>query len=573
MRRLFTLLMLLALLISPIAAQSSRTPSELTDLASILPDDTQLLLAGRADQGYLETLKGLWPRLKDEVLGYSYFPDYEDVFESGTLGEILGDTTAWRGNTIGIAALNARATHRVMRDFADGFIDGGIIIIISVADRAAAETWLVEELDSPLESRVQGKYTVYTIPNQEFTPAALLSDTHLLITTIDDSTTNFIANDFTPLSSSETFNSTIAQLPLNESGYDVFGYLNAGAILNDLNAEEFITREMTPYRQFRFALANFLGSMAFGGVYSEGQHLILDGTWHYDDASALTELGIDPAKWVTNPIDPTFFITAAQDTQFFLQSTDLQGSYHLFLDTLTILGDMAANSPEIDRMFGIPTTEGANIGGLLRGTLTMGFAGLTGLNLENDVLSLLDDTDFALIASVVEREESPLGFDANLALIARHTGGAETWLPTLAEAAGLYGYPNLAPQPVGSGEALDFGPLIDPMLTSAFGQAAAQDPSLDPMLGVNEVLAAFGTRNAVEHALNTPTDLSTVRIAFPPAFALFLPEPQIIGYINGEALKSVPGWSPTIAHATFSTVASETGMTGRMTITLAAPER
>jgi hypothetical protein len=573
MRHLLLLLTLITLLIAPTAAQSSRNSDSLTDLADLIPADTTFFFAGRADAGYLETLEGLWPRLNEQLFGRNNYPSYADVFGSGTLGQILNDTAPWRGDAIALATLDHKTFAATMRNFDRGFEAGGLVLAFEVADRAAAETWLTEELDSAVAESVGRIYTVYTIPDQGMTPIVLLSDAHMIITTNTNLSNALTTGDFAALSRADSFTGATNNLALINSGYDILGYLNVGGLIHEANVLEFVTREITPYRQFRFALADFVGSMAFGGVYSEGQHLILDGAWHYGNPAGLTEFGVNPTDWITNPIDPTFFITTPQETQFFLQSTDLDGTYDLLMDSLSAFGQVAANSPELARSFGLSSANGMNIGGLIRGSITMGFAGLTGLNLENDVLALVDDTDFALTLTIVEDEDSSLGFNADAALIARHTGGADSWLPALSEAAALYGYPNITPQPVGSGKALNFGSMIDPMIVSALGQAAAEDPTFDPMLGVNERIAALGTRNAVEYALNAPTDLSTVRIAMPTAFSLFLPEPQIIGYIRGDALTSAPGWSPLIDSATFSVVASETGIIGRATITLTQPER
>lgn len=572
MYRLSTLLILLALLIAPAAAQSPReaAPSNpLTDLAALVPANTTFFFAGRADAGYLETLKGLWPRLNDEVFGLSSFPTYEQVFETGTLGNILNDTIGWRGDVIALAAIDPATFKATLDDINDGFVSGGLVLIFTVKDRAAAKAWLESELDLTSPERTIGAYDLYTFPAQDLTPAALLSDDHLLITTMTEQTSGILTNDFSPLNRADRFIQATSALPLAATGYDFIAYINIENGLRELNAREFITREITPYRTFRFALADFVGSVAIGGVLSEGRHLILDGAWQYGDPAALADYGIDTSRWITQPIDPTFFIHAPENTQFFLQSTDLAGTYNLGLDLLSALGDIASTSPDLARALDLPSDMAdRNLGALLRGTLTMGFAGLTGLNLNNDVLARLEDTDFALTFTLSEDATSPIDFTVDAALIARHTGDAQTWLDAVTQALALYGYPSITPQPVGSGQAIDFSPAIDPILLSTFGASISDNPAFDILLGVNESVAALGTRPSVEQALNAPTDLSAIRIGFPSGYSLFLPEPHIIGYINGQALTSFPDWYPSIDSATFSVVASETGLLGRATISL-----
>lgn len=566
MRRILALLTLLAVLIAPAAAQSDRaTPSALTDL---IPADAVFYLTGRADAGYLETLKGLWPRLQEEVFnGSSRFPSYEEVFEDGTLREILNDTVTWRGDHIAIAALDAKTLVAMADDFEAGFEAGGLVLAFEVKDRAAAETWLAEELDLSIISTPSTRYAVYSIPAQGITPVVMLSDDHMLITAASTFSAQLLTGDFASLSRAEHFTSPTNDLPFGAAGYDVLGYLDAGAMVREVNAQEFITREMTPYRQFRFALADFSGQMAFGGVYQNGQDFILDGAWRFGNPDALVDYGFSPTQWVTEPIDPLLMAYLPPDTQFSLQSTDLQGTYQVILDGLSALNNIAASSPELAQAFGVYGAE-QNIAGLLRGSITMAFAGLTGLNLENDVLSLLDDTDYAFGASYTEDNGIDFTFDA--ALIARHTGGAEVWLPALSEAAALYGYPEIVPQMLDgdAGQIVDFGPILDPFLEAQMGSAVANNPSFDPVVGVNSVIAAAGTRNAVKHALTFPTDLSIVRIALPRAVSLYLPNAQAVMFINGEALQTAMSNSPQFEAITLSAVGGQDHMLGRLTLSL-----
>jgi len=565
MRRILALLTLLAVLIAPAAAQSDRaTPSALTDL---IPADAVFYLTGRADAGYLETLKGLWPRLQEEVFnGSSRFPSYEEVFESVVLGAILTDTAAWRGDHIAIAALDAKTLVAMADDFEAGFEAGGLVLAFEVRDRAAAETWLAEELDLSIISTPSTRYAVYSIPAQGITPVVMLSDDHMLITAASTFSTQLLTGDFASLSRAEHFTSPTNDLPFGAAGYDVLGYLDAGAMVREVNAREFITREMTPYREFRFALADFAGQIAFGGVYQNGQDLIIDGSWRYDDSDALLDYGLSPTQWVTQPIDPVLMAYLPSDTQFFLQSTDLAGAYQVVLDGLSALGQMAAASPEVAREFGLSGMEGSDISSLLRGSLTMGFAGLTGLNLENDVLALVNDTDYALAFSFSQNDGSYETFDS--ALIARQTGGAEAWMPALTEAAALYGYPDIVPQSLENGQLIDFGPIIDPFLENMMGSEAAQDPSFDPVVGVNSLIAAVGTRKPVEYALNFPTDLSNVRIGLPRAVTLYLPNAQAVGVINGEAIQVAMTDAPQFESATFSAIGATDHLLGRLTFSL-----
>jgi hypothetical protein len=189
---------------------------------------------------------------------------------------------------------------------------------------------------------------------------------------------------------------------------------------------------------------------------------------------------------------------------------------------------------------------------LVRGGLTTFVAAATGLNLRNDVLTTLDDTEFALTLGGQATEGDLV---ANASIVANHTGGAEAWLDAVAEALTLYSIPT-APQDVDGGRIVDFAPILS--LTQDWPDNL---PYLQ--LGANGTVAALGTPASVAHAL------AANPVPEPARFApLLLPDAQIIATIDGASVQAQNGQGVlNFDSATASVIATPTGLLVRLTIT------
>lgn len=561
MHRLIALLMLVGVLVAPAAAQSDRSTANLTDLARLVPAEAVGFFALRTDPAYVAQIGEIWEQ--HNVLVGQPQGSFEEVLEDSTVGDLLNETASWRGDSAIVAFLTSESvTRNVFNNRTnDEARENEAMMGIGITDRAGAEAWLAD-IDAELAPDRSGAFTAYR--GVEGSDSLFLLGDDVLLYALEGTRTVelLLSGDYARLSDSEAFTGALADLP-SGTAYDFIVYGDAGTVLRDANAREFITREMTPYREFRARLADFLGHVAVGGVYTNGQDLTLDIGWAYGDATALTSFGIDPARWVAPPVDTSLYANIAPGTTLVLHATDLAGTYDLLFDTLVAGYELVKSSPELVQRTGI-NPEDPNPVPLVRGAMTVAFAGFTGLNLSADVLSRLDDTDFALTLNARD-VGGTLAVEAGL--LARHTGGAGEWLTALSEAAVLYGYP-IFPQEADGGQTFDFSMIIDPAIAIEFGEDIAQKPAYDILLGTNDSVVALGTRDMVEYALRAPDDGQP-----PVGQDLYLPGAQVVGHVDGASLYAAPdsGLAAPFESATFSVVAQPTGMTARLTFSF-APE-
>lgn len=560
MRRLIALLMLVGVLVAPAAAQGDRQAANLTDLARLVPAEAIGFIALRTDAAYVAQIGEIWEQ--HNVLVGQPQGSFEEVLEGTPVADLLAETASWRGDSAIIAFLTTESvTRNVFNNRTnDETRENEAMMGIGITDRAGAEAWLTGDIGAELAPDRSGAFTAYR--GVEGSDSLFLLGDDVLLYALEGTRTVdlLLSGDYARLSDSEAFTGALAGLP-SGTAYDFVIYGDAGTVLRDANAREFITREMTPYREFRARLADFLGHVAVGGVYTNGQDLTLDIGWAYGDPAALNGFGIDPARWVAPPVDTSLYAHIAPGTTLVLHATDLAGTYNLLFDTLVAGYELVKSSPDLVQRTGI-NPEDPNPVPLVRGGLTVGFAGFTGLNLSADVLSRLDDTDFALTLNARD-VGGTLAVEAGL--LARHTGGADAWVDALSEAAVLYGYP-IFPQEADGGQTFDFSMVIDPAIATRFGEDIAQKPAYDILLGAGDSVVALGTRDMVEYALRAPDgDQPLV------AQDLYLPGAQVVGHVDGASLYAAPdsGLAAPFESATFSVVAQPTSMTARLTFSFA----
>jgi hypothetical protein len=544
MRRRFfglfaALIALLAIAVPANAQRSTPSDTTLARFASLAPVDSVVYVAARTDDAYLTALEAVWPRLS-AITGSSL--TFQDFLDSSVLGDILTDTAPWRGSTIAFSATAQTFTNN------NGlFGNEGFVLMIEVADRAAAEAWLASTIDSAAPTIV-GNYARYAAEGDE--TVALLDDNVFILTSEDAHGTALPTGDFADLLDSAPFQAAVANVPAGEA--DLMAYIDLSTLLADANAREFTTRETTPYREFRAALAQFVGQAAVAGVLTPSSDAVLDIAWQYGDPAALEAFGIDPDQWITPALSDAFTAFIDPDAQLVLRASDLAGSYDLLFDSANALYQLALSSPELYDMFNLQDLGGLNPVGLVRGGLTTFVAAATGLNLRNDVLTTLDDTEFALTLGGQATEGDLV---ANASIVANHTGGAEAWLDAVAEALTLYSIPT-APQDVDGGRIVDFAPILS--LTQDWPDNL---PYLQ--LGANGTVAALGTPASVAHAL------AANPVPEPARFApLLLPDAQIIATIDGASVQAQNGQGVlNFDSATASVIATPTGLLVRLTIT------
>jgi hypothetical protein len=492
-----------------VMALAARTPSDVVAFGALRVDDdffaqTDALLTTLEMN---TTTADFW----DEMFG-SDFADMRDLW--------LGDAIAFLVSDAGV--------------FDSGDIEG-LSLLMAVDDREAAADYLIDEVDVTEGTTVNGR-TLYEFGQFSDNGFFVVDDDVLYFTQTAESAARWQNNEYLPLNESEDFITAISGF--DQGTYDLLGYADAQALL--IAAVEANTGNMGRLeRQLAVALGTAAGHVAAAGVNNNGgDTLVVDLSWTPDDLTLLNDLGLDVAGlFKSEPVTLAFAERVAADAQFVILSRGLGDSVTGLLDVVEALGDMASEDPDLARALGLGGLS--NGGGLLRGTLGLGFAALTGLNLENDVLAHLRG-DFAMSFSIrVGNDRDPLPFVPDFAIVSEDPDGQNgRWQQAISELLNSAGY---AVVPVRGGGVVDLSPVLDPYIRSVFPQAAG-DARLGLLLGGDDQVVAFGLRPSFEAAMG---QRGTQNLRSTGGFAAatdghWVDGAQFIAYINGDALTGSP---------------------------------
>lgn len=544
MRLTLALLTILGLaLASPAAAQPPASQAPISALAGFMPSDTVLFASMRTDPAYIESLDTILPRL-NLALDW-HVTDAIRTLDLSPIRDIINQSNGWRGPYLAIAVTSPDLLLQGRSLFRDA---PGIYILLDVADRAAAEAWLLEQNAVVVDSPANPSYTAYTMQGAETDlPMVLLSDNHMLVGAggIDVA---LQTRDFAPLRAADRFRSALDSLS-NADTADFIGYLNVGALISAAQGHPSTAA-------LQAAAADFAGTVAFSGRNIDNQHLVLDVSWRYGNPDALRAYGIDPSRFVAPAIDPAFAARLPANPQRAIYGTDLAGSYQLGLQLIgagyAIARDLNG-APLIDDL--PPNTD---IAALLRGTATVLFASVTGLNLENDVLAALEDGQFALLLNF---GQAPSNSEPVFGLVAAHNGDAISWTQSLREAFDLLAIPT-------DTTLIEDANAID--LNGALRTLASLDrslPRLDDLpslsLAINSEMLTLGS-TTLANGVFSPEPRST-----PAGFDLMLDGAQLFALIDGAAVASaMPDAEVYFSALTASALATPEGILSRFTLSL-----
>jgi hypothetical protein len=529
-------------LASPAAAQTPASQAPISTLAGLMPADTVFFASMRTDPAYLESLEAVLPRLERAL---DWRADIIRSLDFSPISTIISQSEGWRGTYIAMAVtspellLQRRNLFNAQKD---------VYILVDVADRAAAEAWLLEQNAVAIDSPANPSYTAYTMQGADTDlPLVLLSDSLMLVGAggIDIA---IQTRDLAPLRAADGFRSALDSLS-SAGTADFIGYLNVGALLSAAGSSPATAA-------LQAAAADFAGTVAFSGRNVDNQHLVLDVSWRYGNPDALLTYGIDPSRFAAPAVDPAFAARLPVNTERAIYGTDLAGSYQLGLQLIgagyAIARDLNG-APLID---GLPPTT--DIADLLRGTLTVLFASVTGLNLENDVLAALDDGQFALMLNL---GQAPDGSEAAFGLVAAHDGSAVTWTQALREALDLLAIPTDTTL-IEDANALDLSGALRTLASLDRSLSTLDDlPSLN--ITINSDMLTLGS-STLASGVFSPEPRST-----PAGFDLMLDGAQLFALIDGAAVASaMPNAEVYFSALTASALATPEGILSRFTLSL-----
>jgi hypothetical protein len=268
------------------------------------------------------------------------------------------------------------------------------------------------------------------------------------------------------------------------------------------------------------------GASVIGLTLLDDRSLVID-TASQINPDAFGALDIE--MFTPAPVDPAFAERVPADAPFVILGSDLGQSWAVGLENLRRLDAFIVENGGWDELLG-PTldfqTRAALRGFTLNaalGAVNVGFAGLTGLSLENDVLPMFTG-NFALFARAVDDDALTIIPDVGFVTEVSDPDLAFANLAQLREAFDAYGTPYTV-------ETLDDnGQVIAAQWLRSLAQT--DSPNVDIVFGTDGVSFALGTRRAV---LGARDSLSNDP-AYLAAQAYFLPDSVQIGYIGGDAL-------------------------------------
>jgi hypothetical protein len=522
------------------AVPALATPvADLTALAEQFPDTTVIFAVVRTDDGYIETLDGVIGRARD-LLPSGTIPPVrlstllDQAFMEMANADFREGVRPWLGDTAAFGLTSLDMTTAAPP----------IMLALAVKDRAGAEAFLDSAYARALENDWAEKVdenglTIYRETGDYASEMLIaLSDSILFITggTIP-------AAPESPLSGSDTFQSTLAALP--QSDYNIVAYMNTPALMDfalamsarfNRNIPEAFGESMSE------SLAGFMdaaGPVAVGLTILAGPSLVMDVAQMMGDTTALTEAGFDLTMPAT-PVDPAFAAFIPADAPLVMQGTEVNTAVTTGLQNLRAFGafiqEQARQMPdsaftdEADKML-----REFNAGAVMASFFSLSFTGATGLTLD-DVLPWMDG-DFAAylrVQSLPEETGEDAAPDFAALVESSDPAGPLALLDALETSLQNYGV-SISRETVGSGEALVLQSPMRHMFRPRVAERLAGFADMDILIGASDQLFIAGSRAAVTASLAAGGDMLADSPAYQEALEIALDGAQQLWFLNTRA--------------------------------------
>ena len=595
MKRVLLVAVSLVLALGVVAAPAAAVPvTDLTVLADYFPADTAIFFSMRTNDAFIDELDSLVETLRD-ALPRGAVPPFtlRDALDEG-MAEFGEDATfentirTWLGDTMAVGVLTLEDAMMGMND------QPPMLIAIEISDRAAAEQFVVQSYESnggEVETETDGDYTLLTPESPSNAFFALGDDVLLLATERDLLPLN---SDFRSLADNTDFSDSVGSLPASD--YHAIFALDLQDIMSQAYAMMQSQAEMMgPSAEMFTALGPLYENyprQTLGLTMLDERSLAIDFIQSPFDYAALADtfMGDVSALLDTPAVDLDFAAHVPADAPFALQGTGFGNSVTYGIDVMAAVMEMGvrqgmmSDSRMGSRADDVPAMIEEMDANDVRAFVDLAFAGMTGLNLEEDVLPHLNG-NAAMFGRVLPSEATEFTFDAALVFEVTDAAAMQAIMDQLVDAMTRY-------------EA-DFtyedGVLVLPgVIRGLFPQRFQEDldaeATFDFLIGLNDEVFAVGSREAVEFVLSGEGDSLADAPAFADARAHFLEGSQQVGYLgfspvrdlveqvlatmggpgNDSSVGAVLSVLDALSSASYSTRINEDGgAVGRMVLTLA----
>lgn len=566
MKRLVFLVLALLLLgvILPAAAQSS---PDLEALAAYYPQTTPLYVSFRTDDALIDELDAVRAHfaaaLPAGAMDDTTLREALDNFGplTGDNGTFSAAVRPWLGD---MAAFGALSLDSLM-----GKSGGPFVITISITDRAQAQAFF-ENL-APADAMQIDETGAYTLmsPTNSNEPAAVYIDDQVLILTNKPEALPIRGMPSPSLADNTQFQSSLAALP--EPAYSLVSYVDYSALLQASMSE------MQSHGSGDAAMANMLDPMlnAIGGLgvgltILNDRSLTADFSIGLDMAAMGSALPVDLSALPA--FDPAFAAHLTAGTQLAIQGADLATSVEQSMASFDAMSEMWTDE------------HGTQNGNPMAG-LNLAFRAMTGLDLEDDVLSWMTGQyaagmsfDFQTMLNSESADALPRALQ--FAFVVENTTGEGAQALVAGLSDGLTQLASMGRRDTVTitGETAGGAPAI---LVSV--ESRGMREPFEILIGGNESVFVIGTPAMARAALAPDGGLDT-DAGYQEAAAVALPNSPVLFYGSGDLLntifemgvlgRSMPIYSqdfevgPVFSSASMSAVYSGSAATTRMALTL-----
>ncbi len=534
MRKLMLIAAGLALLAGLLVAPALAAPvDDLAALASYFPDSSVMFFSIRTDAGALENLDGLLARLRrllpPGAVTSTTLTEALDTAALAETGKLFAESIRpWLGDTLAVALTSLDFEAQTP----------SVQIAVAVRDRAAAVDFLALALATELET---GDYVrLDRRDGVVFQQQQIQYRTPTVFTVQDEALLITFTETFTQperaLATSADFQAALARLP--EASYDGLVYVKTG----DINRLTLTMREQSgqPLPPLFRDLMDAAGSQMMGFALRDGRSLTLDVATLTGELQPLLDLGLTIPP-VPPAFDPAFAARIPADAPLVIQGTAFGPLTINAFESLRVLGEALRQQlqQQPDSFFGqdrerAELLRNVNLGAAVTGFINLTFAGVTGLNLEREVLPWMDG-DFALyLRGLPGNAELPALPDFAVVIESSQPDGPAQLVRALADAFDQYGL-NYRREPVANGEALAITAPLRLLFPQELRGALAELSELDLLVGRSGDLLAIGSRKAVAYSLTPKGSNLADAPAYAEALGYALPDSQQFWFLNTRA--------------------------------------
>lgn len=543
MKRVLLVAICAALAFGVLVAPAAAVPvSDLTALARYFPADTAVFFAFRTDDAFVDELDSVIATLADALPPGTIPPlSLRDALDEGM--DDLGDDATfentirpWLGDTMAVGFTNVDTMMTGMRS------EPSLLIAIDITDREIASDFVVasyEMNDTEVELEEDGDYTLITpeVPSNAF---FALGDDVLLLS--NERNLLPLNSDFRSLGNDAEFGDTLTLLPASD--YNIVAALN----LQDFVSQSYAMMQqqaemMGPSADLITGLESLYENyprQALGLTVLDDTSLTIDFAQSAIDYSALEGSFLSSMAAMLNapPVDSEFAAVIPADAPFALQGTGFGTSVVSAIEAFAYVAELGFQQQMMmERRYGnmddVPAMVEDFDANDMRVFIDLAFAGMTGLNLQEDVLPNLNGT-YTVFGRVLPSDATIYTYDTAIVYEVTDAAAMQAIMDQLADALARYEADFTYEDGV-----LVLPGLIRGLFPSSYQEDLAADPSFDLLIALNDDVFAIGTRNAVEYALNPDGEGLASTEAYAAASALALEGSQQVGYVSFDNISTL----------------------------------